>query len=61
MNIIDAHHHLWDIDLHDYPWLIKDRKNPLSKNYLTEDFNKEIPDVISRLNNSFLFIIHSSL
>ena len=37
MNIIDAHHHLWDIDLHDYPWLIKDRKNPLSKNYLTNN------------------------
>tara|TARA_B100000427_G_scaffold328204_1_gene340735 strand:+ start:1202 stop:2086 length:885 start_codon:yes stop_codon:yes gene_type:complete len=45
MNIIDAHHHLWDIDLHDYPWLIKDRKNPLSKNYLTEDFNKDIGDL----------------
>ena len=42
MKIIDAHHHLWNIDLHDYPWLRKDSKSPLSKNYLIEDFNKDI-------------------
>jgi len=42
MKIIDAHHHLWDINLHDYPWLKKDSKSPLSKNYLIEDFNQDI-------------------
>tara|TARA_B100000941_G_scaffold277897_1_gene241799 strand:- start:4569 stop:5450 length:882 start_codon:yes stop_codon:yes gene_type:complete len=42
MKIIDAHHHLWDINLHDYPWLKKDSKNPLSKNYLIDDFEKDI-------------------
>ena len=42
MKIIDAHHHLWDIGLHDYPWLKKDSKNPLSKNYLIDNFNRDI-------------------
>ena len=45
MKIIDAHHHLWDINLHDYPWLKKDPKNPLSKNYLIDDFNKDIVEL----------------
>ena len=45
MKIIDAHHHLWDINLHDYPWLKKDPKNPLSKNYLIDDFNKDIGEL----------------
>ena len=45
MKIIDAHHHLWDINLHDYPWLKKDSDSPLSKNYLIEDFNEDIGDL----------------
>ena len=45
MKIIDAHHHLWDIKIHDYPWLKKDPENPLSKNYLIDDFNEDIGEL----------------
>jgi predicted TIM-barrel fold metal-dependent hydrolase len=28
MQIIDAHHHLWDLERHDYPWLRPDTQHP---------------------------------
>lgn len=42
--IIDAHHHLWDIDAHDYPWLRPGRPSivgdtsAIRRNYLAGDF-----------------------
>ncbi len=45
MRIIDAHHHLWDLDRHRYPWLAKPVVSPmigdtapLCRSYLLEDF-----------------------
>lgn len=45
MRIVDAHHHLWDRDLHPYPWLAKPVQSPaigdttpLCRNYLLADF-----------------------
>lgn len=28
MQIIDAHHHLWDLERHDYPWLTPETRHP---------------------------------
>jgi predicted TIM-barrel fold metal-dependent hydrolase len=47
--IIDAHHHLWDLDLNYYPWL-SDRVGPrmygdyaaIRKDYLLDDFKADI-------------------
>ncbi|MCP5151678.1 MAG: amidohydrolase family protein [Chromatiales bacterium] len=47
--IVDAHHHLWDLDRHHYPWL-GDRMNPhfflgdysaLRRNYLPQDYRRD--------------------
>ncbi|HRY27062.1 MAG TPA: amidohydrolase, partial [Geminicoccaceae bacterium] len=45
MRIVDSHHHLWDRDLHPYPWLAKPVQSPaigdttpLCRNYLLADF-----------------------
>ncbi|MGI6854715.1 amidohydrolase family protein [Mesorhizobium sp. 1B3] len=47
--IIDAHHHLWDLDLHRHPWLdaaaaqrggLGDLE-PLRRNYLSEDYRRD--------------------
>lgn len=47
--IIDAHHHLWDLDLHRHPWLdaaaaqrggLGDLE-PLRRNYLPEDYRRD--------------------
>ncbi|MEN7341847.1 MAG: amidohydrolase family protein [Pseudomonadota bacterium] len=45
MNLIDAHHHLWDLDAVRYPWLLEHGKQrffgdptPIQKNYLVDDF-----------------------
>ncbi|MEL7296412.1 MAG: amidohydrolase family protein [Pseudomonadota bacterium] len=48
MNIVDAHHHLWDLQAVRYPWLL-DRgtvrffgdPTPIQKNYLVEDFKRD--------------------
>jgi predicted TIM-barrel fold metal-dependent hydrolase len=43
--ITDAHHHLWDLSVNDYPWLTAARREmligdpaPLARNYLLADF-----------------------
>jgi predicted TIM-barrel fold metal-dependent hydrolase len=44
MRIIDAHHHLWDLERHDYPWLKPTTRHPagdltpICKSYRLEDF-----------------------
>jgi predicted TIM-barrel fold metal-dependent hydrolase len=45
MRIVDPHHHLWDRDLHHYPWLaapaisgLVGDTTPLCRNYLLADF-----------------------
>lgn len=44
MRIIDAHHHLWDLARHDYPWIRPDTAHPagdltpLCQSYLLGDF-----------------------
>ena len=35
--VIDAHHHLWDVDLHRYPGLASPR-NRIARQYLVDDF-----------------------
>ena len=44
MRIIDAHHHLWDLRRHQYPWIRPDTAHPagdltpICKSYLLGDF-----------------------
>ena len=45
LEFIDAHHHLWDLQTIDYPWLMARGQlrffgdpTPIAKNYLPEDF-----------------------
>jgi predicted TIM-barrel fold metal-dependent hydrolase len=44
MRIIDAHHHLWDLERHDYPWLKPTTRHPagdltpICKSYRLADF-----------------------
>jgi predicted TIM-barrel fold metal-dependent hydrolase len=44
MQIIDAHHHLWDLERHDYPWLKPTTRHPagdltpICRSYRLEDF-----------------------
>ncbi len=44
MQIIDAHHHLWDLERHDYPWLRPEAAHPagdlapICRSYRLEDF-----------------------
>ena len=45
---IDAHHHLWDLEACDYPWLMAKGEqrffgdpSPIQKNYLVSDFLNE--------------------
>lgn len=49
--IVDAHHHLWNLEACHYPWLMaKGEKRffgdptPIQKNYLVEDFRKDARD-----------------
>ncbi|MDQ6673572.1 MAG: amidohydrolase family protein [Chloroflexota bacterium] len=35
--LIDPHHHLWDAELHDYPWLSRSSA-PIARRYLVDDF-----------------------
>lgn len=48
ITLIDAHHHLWNLDLHHYPWLKNYDPNTflgdyrsLIRNYLPEDYAKD--------------------
>jgi len=40
---IDAHHHLWDIDLHHYPGLA-DPRSPIARHYRLDDFLADAAD-----------------
>jgi predicted TIM-barrel fold metal-dependent hydrolase len=47
--IVDAHHHLWDLDACHYPWLMQrgtsrffGNADPIRKNYLVSDFRADI-------------------
>ena len=46
--IVDAHHHLWDLDACNYPWLMEKGvrrffgdPEPIRKNYLVDDFRED--------------------
>lgn len=50
--IIDAHHHLWDLDICHYPWLMEKGVKrffgdpaPIQKNYLPPDFRQDFGDL----------------
>ena len=52
VNLIDAHHHLWDLEENYYPWL-RDHPEPnfflgdydtLKRNYLPEDYLRDAMD-----------------
>ena len=52
---IDAHHHLWDLTRIEYPWLLAKgearffgQPDPIRKNYLVEDFQRDAGSFISR-------------
>ncbi len=47
--IVDAHHHLWDLETNSYPWLVAPPSDhvigdlrPLGKSYTIDDFKAEI-------------------
>jgi predicted TIM-barrel fold metal-dependent hydrolase len=47
--IVDAHHHLWDLETNSYPWLVNPPSKhitgdlrPLGKSYTIEDFKADI-------------------
>jgi len=49
MDIIDAHHHLWDLTANHYPWLLDPKTprlygdhSPICKDYLISDFLRDI-------------------
>ena len=49
--IVDAHHHLWDLDACEYPWLMArgvirffGDPTPIQKNYLVADFREDAAD-----------------
>lgn len=51
MRIVDAHHHLWDLDACHYPWLMAKGvprffgdPTPIQKNYLVADFLEDAAD-----------------
>ena len=51
MQIIDAHHHLWDLDACHYPWLMEQGVKrffgdpaPIQKNYLVSDLREDAKD-----------------
>ena len=52
MQIIDAHHHLWDLDKVEYPWLMArgvtrffGDPTPIQKNYLPNDLRNDAGDI----------------
>ncbi|MEM1175312.1 MAG: amidohydrolase family protein, partial [Pseudomonadota bacterium] len=51
--IVDAHHHLWDLDACHYPWLMAKGvrrffgdPTPIQKNYLVDDLRRDASDVV---------------
>ena len=51
--IVDAHHHLWDLDACDYPWLMArgvrrffGDPTPIQKNYLVSDLRADAGDYV---------------
>lgn len=51
--IIDAHHHLWDLDVCHYPWLMARGEHrffgdpgPIQKNYLVQDLRADASDYV---------------
>ena len=52
LKIIDAHHHLWDLSVCHYPWLMEKGVKrffgdpaPIQKNYFVEDFRADYGDL----------------
>ncbi len=52
-HIVDAHHHLWDLDACRYPWLMArgvkrffGDPTPIQKNYLVEDLRRDAKDYV---------------
>ncbi len=41
MNIVDAHHHVWDLTVRDQPWLAQPELAPLRRNFLLSDLEPE--------------------
>ncbi|MGC1284186.1 MAG: amidohydrolase family protein, partial [Streptosporangiaceae bacterium] len=41
MSIIDAHHHVWDLSVHDQPFLDQPGLEPLRRNFLLADLEPE--------------------
>jgi L-fuconolactonase len=41
VDVIDAHHHLWDLSVRDQPWLAQPRLAPLRRNFLLADLEPE--------------------
>ena len=53
MRIVDAHHHLWDLDAVRYPWLMArgvrrffGDPTPIQKNYLVSDLRADADDYV---------------
>ena len=51
LRIVDAHHHLWDLNACHYPWLMArgvrrffGDPTPIQKNYLVDDFRQDVTD-----------------
>jgi predicted TIM-barrel fold metal-dependent hydrolase len=51
MQIVDPHHHLWDLERNPYPWLRPETAHPagdltpICKSYLLDDFLDDIGDL----------------
>lgn len=44
MTIIDAHHHLWDLDVRDQEWITGSELAPLRRSFVLADLQKEARD-----------------
>ena len=40
MRVVDAHHHLWDLDVRDQDWITGPALAPLRRNFLLDDFRQ---------------------
>jgi predicted TIM-barrel fold metal-dependent hydrolase len=52
IRVVDAHHHLWDVDVLRYAWLAEPRHSPvlgdyteLARNYLATDYRRDVATV----------------
>ena len=41
MNDVDAHHHLWDPRVRDYPWMAAPELDPIRRPYGLDDLRRE--------------------